>query len=71
MSHWLDIVDWVGGFPYEVATPEEISISTSPAASCSPVSSAGASDSDAMNSFSIAQVTALRHLPPERLAGVD
>jgi 2-polyprenyl-6-hydroxyphenyl methylase/3-demethylubiquinone-9 3-methyltransferase len=24
MSHWHDIVDWVGGFPYEVATPEEI-----------------------------------------------
>jgi 2-polyprenyl-6-hydroxyphenyl methylase/3-demethylubiquinone-9 3-methyltransferase len=24
MSHWRDIVDWVGGHPYEVATPEEI-----------------------------------------------
>jgi 2-polyprenyl-6-hydroxyphenyl methylase/3-demethylubiquinone-9 3-methyltransferase len=24
MSHWRDIVDWVGGYPYEVATPEEI-----------------------------------------------
>ena len=24
MSHWCDIVDWVGGFPYEVAKPEEI-----------------------------------------------
>lgn len=24
MSYWRDIVDWVGGYPYEVAKPEEI-----------------------------------------------
>jgi 2-polyprenyl-6-hydroxyphenyl methylase/3-demethylubiquinone-9 3-methyltransferase len=24
MSKWRDIVDWVGGYPYEVAAPEEI-----------------------------------------------
>ena len=24
MSYWYDIIDWVGGYPYEVATPEEI-----------------------------------------------
>jgi 2-polyprenyl-3-methyl-5-hydroxy-6-metoxy-1,4-benzoquinol methylase len=24
MSHWRDIIDWVGGYPYEVARPEEI-----------------------------------------------
>lgn len=24
MSHWHDIVDWVGGYPYEVATPDQI-----------------------------------------------
>ena len=24
MSRWHDWVDWVGGFPYEVATPEEV-----------------------------------------------
>jgi len=24
MSHWRDIIDWVGGYPYEVAKPEEI-----------------------------------------------
>ncbi|MFK7860441.1 MAG: class I SAM-dependent methyltransferase [Granulosicoccus sp.] len=24
MSYWHDIIDWVGGFPFEVATPEEI-----------------------------------------------
>jgi 2-polyprenyl-3-methyl-5-hydroxy-6-metoxy-1,4-benzoquinol methylase len=24
MSPWLDVVDWVGGFPFEVAKPEEI-----------------------------------------------
>jgi SAM-dependent methyltransferase len=24
MSHWRDIIDWVGGYPYEVAAPEEI-----------------------------------------------
>ena len=24
MSHWHDIIDWVGGYPYEVATPEQI-----------------------------------------------
>lgn len=24
MSHWHDIIDWVGGYPYEVAMPEEI-----------------------------------------------
>jgi len=24
MSRWHDVVDWVGGYPYEVATPEEI-----------------------------------------------
>jgi 2-polyprenyl-6-hydroxyphenyl methylase/3-demethylubiquinone-9 3-methyltransferase len=24
MSRWRDIIDWVGGYPYEVASPEEI-----------------------------------------------
>ena len=24
MSRWRDIVDWVGGYPYQVATPDEI-----------------------------------------------
>jgi 2-polyprenyl-6-hydroxyphenyl methylase/3-demethylubiquinone-9 3-methyltransferase len=24
MTHWRDIIDWVGGYPYEVATPDEI-----------------------------------------------
>src|SRR5205085_3576565 len=24
MSRWHDIVDWVGGFPFEVARPEEV-----------------------------------------------
>ena len=24
MNRWYDIVDWVGGFPYEVAAPDEI-----------------------------------------------
>jgi 2-polyprenyl-6-hydroxyphenyl methylase/3-demethylubiquinone-9 3-methyltransferase len=24
MNRWHDIVDWVGGYPYEVATPDEI-----------------------------------------------
>jgi 2-polyprenyl-3-methyl-5-hydroxy-6-metoxy-1,4-benzoquinol methylase len=24
MSHWRDAVDWIGGYPYEVATPEQI-----------------------------------------------
>jgi 2-polyprenyl-6-hydroxyphenyl methylase/3-demethylubiquinone-9 3-methyltransferase len=24
MNRWRDILDWVGGYPYEVATPEEI-----------------------------------------------
>jgi len=24
MSPWRDVVDWVGGLPFEVATPEEI-----------------------------------------------
>jgi hypothetical protein len=24
MSHWHDIIDWVGGYPYEVARPEEV-----------------------------------------------
>ena len=24
MSHWHDIIDWVGGYPYEVATPEQL-----------------------------------------------
>lgn len=24
MSRWHDIIDWVGGYPYEVATPEQI-----------------------------------------------
>lgn len=24
MSHWHDIVDWIGGYPYEFATPEQI-----------------------------------------------
>jgi len=24
MSYWHDIVDWVGGYPFEVATPEAI-----------------------------------------------
>jgi 2-polyprenyl-6-hydroxyphenyl methylase/3-demethylubiquinone-9 3-methyltransferase len=24
MSRWRDVVDWVGGYPYEAATPEQI-----------------------------------------------
>ncbi len=24
MSHWHDLIDWVGGYPYEVAKPDEI-----------------------------------------------
>jgi 2-polyprenyl-6-hydroxyphenyl methylase/3-demethylubiquinone-9 3-methyltransferase len=24
MNRWNDILDWVGGYPYEVATPDEI-----------------------------------------------
>jgi len=24
MNRWYDIIDWVGGFPYEVATVDEI-----------------------------------------------
>ena len=24
MSAWRDVVDWVGGFPFEVAKPEQI-----------------------------------------------
>ncbi len=24
MNRWYDIIDWVGGYPYEVATPDEI-----------------------------------------------
>ena len=24
MSPWRDVVDWVGGYPFEVAKPEEI-----------------------------------------------
>ena len=24
MNRWFDIIDWVGGYPYEVATPDEI-----------------------------------------------
>jgi 2-polyprenyl-6-hydroxyphenyl methylase/3-demethylubiquinone-9 3-methyltransferase len=24
MSRWYDLVDWVGGWPFEVAKPEEV-----------------------------------------------
>ncbi len=24
MSRWHDLIDWVGGYPFEVATPDEI-----------------------------------------------
>ena len=24
MTPWRDVVDWVGGYPFEVCTPEEI-----------------------------------------------
>jgi 2-polyprenyl-6-hydroxyphenyl methylase/3-demethylubiquinone-9 3-methyltransferase len=24
MTHWRDAVDWIGGYPYEVAKPEQI-----------------------------------------------
>jgi 2-polyprenyl-6-hydroxyphenyl methylase/3-demethylubiquinone-9 3-methyltransferase len=24
MSRWHDIVDWIGGYPFEVATPESV-----------------------------------------------
>jgi 2-polyprenyl-6-hydroxyphenyl methylase/3-demethylubiquinone-9 3-methyltransferase len=24
MSNWHDLVDWVGGYPFEVAKPEEV-----------------------------------------------
>ena len=23
MSRWRDVIDWVGGYPYEVSTPDE------------------------------------------------
>ena len=24
MDFWFDVVDWIGGYPYEYATPEEV-----------------------------------------------
>jgi 2-polyprenyl-6-hydroxyphenyl methylase/3-demethylubiquinone-9 3-methyltransferase len=24
MSKWIDLIDWVGGLPFEVASPEKI-----------------------------------------------
>jgi 2-polyprenyl-6-hydroxyphenyl methylase/3-demethylubiquinone-9 3-methyltransferase len=24
MSYWHDVVDWIGGYPFEVAKPEEV-----------------------------------------------
>jgi len=24
MSRWYDIIDWMGGYPFEVAKPEEV-----------------------------------------------
>ena len=24
MSFWQDLIDWVGGYPFEVSTPEQI-----------------------------------------------
>ena len=24
MSHWHDLLDWVGGYPFEVAKPEDV-----------------------------------------------
>jgi 2-polyprenyl-6-hydroxyphenyl methylase/3-demethylubiquinone-9 3-methyltransferase len=24
MNHWYDIIDWVGGYPYEVCSPDEL-----------------------------------------------
>ena len=24
MNHWREIVDWVGGYPFEVARPEDV-----------------------------------------------
>ena len=24
MNRWYDVIDWVGGYPYEVATADEI-----------------------------------------------
>ena len=24
MSPWRDVIDWVGGYPFEVAKPEEV-----------------------------------------------
>jgi 2-polyprenyl-6-hydroxyphenyl methylase/3-demethylubiquinone-9 3-methyltransferase len=24
MTKWRDIIDWVGGYPYEVSTPDEV-----------------------------------------------
>jgi 2-polyprenyl-6-hydroxyphenyl methylase/3-demethylubiquinone-9 3-methyltransferase len=24
MSYWHDLIDWIGGYPFEVARPEEI-----------------------------------------------
>ncbi len=26
MSRWHDLVDWVGGYPFEVAAPDAVSI---------------------------------------------
>jgi 2-polyprenyl-6-hydroxyphenyl methylase/3-demethylubiquinone-9 3-methyltransferase len=24
MSFWQDLIDWVGGYPFEVSTPEQV-----------------------------------------------
>lgn len=24
MNHWYDLLDWLGGFPFETSTPKEV-----------------------------------------------
>jgi 2-polyprenyl-6-hydroxyphenyl methylase/3-demethylubiquinone-9 3-methyltransferase len=49
MSFWQDLVDWVGGYPFEVATRERYSTSTASAAfysrACKPAEAAWAATS--------------------------
>jgi 2-polyprenyl-3-methyl-5-hydroxy-6-metoxy-1,4-benzoquinol methylase len=50
MSKWHDIVDWVGGYPFEVATPEEV-LDRCREHGLEPVSVSTVGDSLACNAF--------------------
>ena len=66
MSRWHDLVDWVGGWPFEVATPEQVfytsTASASTSSGCSPAAGASVATSSCSGAGTTADVVAKQRI---------